>query len=456
MLKKIIILVSIMVLMVSISYASKWTLYKTFYVDTTISPGISYLWLAADANSNLYVSGFNSSAAATPINFFKISDWLYGSPTFLAFDTSTMAMPQYRGGLGIDVDADGNIYGAVETGAAGSSYYKIWNSSLAEVTTVLNPSSGRPTGLAVDHDVTNPKGRHLFHGDLVNGKIRARNMLDQSITGVTPWNQLKPGTYPRDIVIQPIAGTDSVYNLWVTRSRDILRFNNVSGRAIEDDTTGILVYACDTIADNVDQNASGLGIAYDNVKNTIIYSGGSETTSLSGIGHTMQIINATTGAVIQVLGTPDEMGNDDTHFNFPSDAVVVTSAGKRFLVVSDYGNWRMKVYTSTIPVTPAAPIPINPGGSVEVSADTTVAVGTITWTMSTTGLGQLSSATGPTVTFTAETGAIYGSLTITATDSDGDTGTTALITITPTSTTLATENIELVVPRSQRLGELFE
>lgn len=456
MTNKLIIFVAILVLLASFSFASKWTLYKTFDVDTAQTPGISYLWLAADANANLYASGFNSNAAATPINFYKISNWLNGTPTFLVFDTSTMAMPQYRGGLGIDVDADGNIYGAVETGAAGSSYYKIWNSSLAEITTVYNPSSGRPTGLAIDNDVTNANGRHLYHGDLLNGKIRVRNMLDQSIAGGSSYDQLKPGTYPRDMVVQPIAGTDTVYNLWVTRSRDILRYNNVSGRAIEEDTTNILRYACDTVVDNVDQNASGLGIAYDGIKNTIIYSGGSETTSLSGIGHTMQIINATTGAVVQVLGTPDEMGDDDAHFNFPSDAVVVTAEGKRFLVVSDYGNWQMKVYTSSIPVTPAIPTSVTPGGSVEISADTTSAVGTITWTMSTTGLGQLSSATGPSVTFTAETGAISGSLTITATDSEGDTGTTALITITPTSTSLAPEKVELIVPRSQRLGELFE
>jgi hypothetical protein len=456
MLKKIIVLIAIMLLSTSFVFASKWSLYKTFNVDTAQAPGISYLWMAADANNNIYVSGFNSNAAATPINFFKISDWLYGSPAFLVFDTSTMAMPQYRGGLGIDVDADGNIYGAVETGNNLTSYYKIWNSSLAEITTVLNPCSGRPTGLVIDNDATNANGRHLYYGDLLNGKIRARNMLDQSPTGVNPWGQIIPGTYPRDMVIQPIAGTDTVYNLWVTRNRDILRYNNVSGRDIEADTTSVLHYACDTLVDNVDQNASGIGIAYDSVKNTIIYSGGSETTSLSGIGHTMQIINATTGAVIQVLGTPDEMGNDDTHFNFPSDAVVVTSAGKRFLVVSDYGNWRMKVYSSDIPVTPNTPKAINPGGSVDVSADTTNTVGTITWTISTTGLGQLSSATGPSITFTAETGAISGSLTITATDAEGDTGTTAVITVTPTSTPLATEKIEIVIPRSQRLGELFE
>ncbi|MCX7920091.1 MAG: hypothetical protein N3A72_10905 [bacterium] len=454
MFKKIIILSGILLLSTSLAFSAKWSLYKTFYVDTTITPGVSYMWLAADANNNLYASGFNSNATPTPIHFYKISNWLAGTPTFLAFDTSTMAMPQYRGGLGIAVDADGNIYGAVETGAAASSYYKIWNPSLAEITTVLNPSSGRPTGIAVDNDTTNPKGRHLFHGDLLNGKIRVRNMLDQSIAGGATYDQLKPGTYPRDIVIQPIAGTDTIYNLWVNRSRDILRFNNVSGRAIEADITNILQYACDTIVDNADQNASGLGIAYDNVKNTVIYSGGSLVGS--GIGHTMQIINATTGAVVQVLGVPDESGNDDAHFNFPSDAVVVTASGKRYLVVSDYGNWRMKVYSSAIPVTPNTPKAINPGGSVLISADTTNTVGTITWTMSTTGLGQLSALTGPEVTFTAQTGNISGTLTITATDEEGDTGTTAVITITPTSAPLIIEDNTAIAPRFVPLGELFE
>lgn len=435
MARKILSLVFIMLLSVSFAFASKWTLYKTFDVDTTINPGIGYLWLAADAANNLYASGFNSNAAATPINFYKISNWLTGTPTFLAFDTSAIAMPQNRGGLGIDVDADGNIYGAVETGDYTTSYYKVWNSSLAEITTVLNPSSGRPTGIAIDNDATNAKGRHLFHGDLINGKIRVRNMLDQSIAGGTPWNQMDLPLNCRDIVLQPLPGTDTVYNIWASMNRIIVRFNNVSGRTIEGDITGTLQYACDTVVNNTAQSASGLGIAYDSVKNTIIYSGLSGTP----IGHTMQIINATTGAVVQVLGTPDTLGNDDTHFNSPTDAVVVTSSGKRFLVVSDYGNWKMKVYGSEIPVTPAAPKAINPGGSVIVSADTTIAVGTITWSMSTTGLGQLSSSTGASVTFTAETGNISGSLTITATDADGDTGTTAVITITPTSAPLAPE-----------------
>ena len=170
----------------------------------------------------------------------------------------------------------------------------------------------------------------------------------------------------------------------------------------------------------------------------------------------MQIINATTGAVIQVLGTPDTMGKDDTHFNFPSDAVVVTSTGKRFLTVSDYGNWRMMVYRFDIPVTPTAPQLINPGDSVVVSADTTLTNGTITWSMSTTGLGTLSSATGPSVMFTTATGNISGTLTITATDADGDTGSTAAITIIPTSAPMTSEKINAVLPRLIPLGELFE
>ncbi|MDI6783942.1 MAG: hypothetical protein QME64_07595 [bacterium] len=452
MIKKIISLVFIMLLSVSLAFASKWTLYKTFNVDTTITPGVSYLWLAADANNNLYASGFNSNLAATSTHFYKISNWLTGTPAFLAFDTSTMAMPQYRGGLGIDVDSDGNIYGAVETGAFASSYYKIWNSSLAEITTVLNPSSGRPTGIAVDNDTTNPNGRHLFHGDLINGKIRVRNMLDQSIAGTTPWNHLLSGGNPRDIVLQPIPGTDTVYHLWVNLDRDIVRFNNVSGRGIESEVS----YTVETVIDNTNQSASGLGIAYDKYRNTILYSGGSETTSQSGKGHTIQIINAVTGAVVQVLGVPDTIGNDDARFNYPSDAVVVTSAGKRFLVVSDYDNWRMKVYWANIPVTPTVPQTINPGGSVPVSADTTNTVGTITWSMSTSGLGQLSSLTGPSVTFTAETGNISGTLTITATDEEGDTGTTATITITATSAPIITDRIEFVLPKTEPLGELFE
>ena len=211
-----------------------------------------------------------------------------------------------------------------------------------------------------------------------------------------------------------------------------------------------------TLIDNTNQSASGIGIAYDSVKNTIIYSGGSEIASLSGIGYTIQIINATTGAVIQVLGTPDEMGNDDNHFNFPSDVVVVTHAGKRYLVISDYSNWRMKVYWVNIPVTPTTPQRINPGDSVVVSADTTLTNGTITWSMSTTGLGTLSSATGPSITFTAATGNISGTLTITATDADGDTGSTAAITITPTSAPMTSEKINAVLPRLIPLGKLFE
>jgi hypothetical protein len=429
------------------AHAGKWIYQNAFITDTTIAPQ-EFMFLSADVAGNLYASCYNSSATTENVNFYKITNWINGTPTFLAFDTTT-GVPSGRSQYGMWVDANGNVYGSADLGVAASSFYKVWNSSLVAVTTVLDPSSGRPTGIAVDEDTTNANGLHLYQGDLVNGKIRVRTQLNQAIAGGSPYTQMVPGTYPRGLTIQPIQGNSTSYNLWINQNGSAVEYQNICGRAIEADVSDTLAYSLITIAANPQSDIiNDLGIAYDSVENTIIFSGGNDQSNpTTSWGQTMQIINASSPYnVIQVLGTPSTVGNDSVHFNSPAGATTVGSGTTHYLAVTDCGNYRIVVYRYGFNVTPSKTI-IQPNGTFIVTADTTAAIGTINWTLSTTSLvvASLSTTQGASITVNIGGSSGAGNINVTATDGNGDTGYSGTILVSPTSAPLATESDSIII-----------
>jgi len=355
----------------------------------------------------------------------------------------------------------------MDNGSNTSDYYRVWNSLLQIVTTVINPSSGRPTGIAVDEDTTNANGRHLFHGDLINGKLRVRTQLNQAIAGGTPFTQLPLGNaYPRGLTLQPILGNSTAYNIWVNEQQQlfnsvdssyIIEFQNVCGRAIEADVSDTLAYSPITVVTYLNTGPiNDAGLCYDSVKNTIIYSAGNDT--INGVGQTIRVIRAdTTNTQLQILGTPGVSGSDTAHFSSPGGAVTVGSGTTHYLAVTDLGNYRIMVYRFGIPVS-VNKIVVQPNGSVAVTADTTQTNGTVNWTISTSSLvvASLNTTQGANVTINIGNSSGAGIVSLTATDGDGDTGYTPTILVTPTSVPLATEQDRVSVSHSQPVWTFME